>query len=57
MHEHYRDSKIKELRDQLVRFAPKAQKIEQAARAESLLADLQPDRCYAYDFLCFRLTN
>src|SRR5690606_13335874 len=57
MHEHYRDSKLKELRDQLVRFAPKAQKVEQAARAEQLIGELEPDRSYAYDYLCYRITN
>ncbi len=57
MHEHYRDAKLRELRDQLVRFAPKAQKVEQAARAELLLAEIEPDRAYAFDFLCFRVTN
>lgn len=57
MHEHYRDSKLKELRDQLVRFAPKVQKVEQAMRAEQLLSEIEPDRSYAYDFLCFRITN
>jgi len=57
MHEHYRDSKLKELRDQLVRFAPKVQKVEQATRAEQLLGELEPDRSYAYDFLCYRITN
>lgn len=57
MHEHYRDSKLKELRDQLVRFAPKVQKVEQSTRAEQLLSELEPDRSYAYDFLCYRITN
>ncbi len=57
MHEHYRDSKLQELRDQLVRFAPKAQKIDQAARAEQLLGEIEPGRNYAYDFLCYRITN
>ncbi|HBJ35399.1 MAG TPA: RNA polymerase subunit sigma-70 [Planctomycetaceae bacterium] len=57
MHEHYRDSKLKELRDQLVRFAPKAQKVEQATRAEQLLCEIEADRSYAYDFLCYRITN
>jgi RNA polymerase primary sigma factor/RNA polymerase sigma factor len=57
MHEHYRDSKLKELRDQLVRFAPKVQKVEQATRAEQLLSEIEPDRSYAYDFLCYRITN
>ncbi len=57
MHTEYRDAKVKELRDQLVRFAPKAQKLEQTARAEQLLGEIESDRSYAYDFLCYRITN
>ncbi len=57
MHEEYRDAKLKELRDQLVRFAPKAQKVELGARIESLLSEIDLDRSYAYDFLCYRITN
>jgi len=57
MHEEYRDSKVKELRDQLVRFAPKTQKVELGARAEQLLLEIESDRVYAYDFVCFRVTN
>lgn len=57
MHEDYRDAKIKELRDQLTRFAPKAKKIEQAALAEQLYGELEAGRSYAFDFLCFRVTN
>src|SRR5690606_27196663 len=30
---------------------------EQAARAEQLLAELEPERSYAYDYLCYRITN
>ncbi len=57
MHEDYRDAKIKELRDQLTRFAPKAKKIEQAALAEKLFGEVEADRSYALDYLCFRVTN
>ena len=57
MHEEYRDEKIKELRDQLTRFAPKAKKVEQAALAEKLYAEIESDRTYAFDYLCFRVTN
>ncbi len=57
MHEDYRDAKIKELRDQLTRFAPKAKKIEQAALAERLYSEVEADRSYAFDYLCFRITN
>lgn len=56
MHENYRDTKIKELREQL-RFAPKAKKVEQAAAAEKVLGEIEPDRTYAFDYLCFRITN
>ncbi len=57
MHEEYRDAKLKELRDQLTRFAPKAKKIEQAALAEKLFTEIEPDRAYSFDYLCFRITN
>lgn len=57
MHEDYRDVKIKELRDQLTRFAPKAKKLEQSILAEKLYSEIEPDRPYAFDYLCFRVTN
>ncbi len=57
MNTQYRDTKIKELRDQLTRFAPKAKKVEQAALAEKLYGEIEDDRSYAFDYLCFRITN
>ena len=57
MHEEYRDQEIKALRDQQVRFAPRPKKLEQAARAEKLLSEVDPEREYSYDFLCFRITD
>ena len=57
MNTQYRDAKIKELRDQLTRFAPKAKKVEQATLAEKLYGEVEADRSYAFDFLCFRITN
>ncbi len=56
MHDNYRDTKIKDLRDQL-RFNQKTKLIEQAAAAETLLSEIEDDRDYAYDFLCYRITN
>ena len=56
MHNNYRDAKIKDLRDQL-RFNQKTKLIEQAAAAETLLCEIDDGRDYAYDFLCFRITN
>ncbi len=57
MHEDYRDAKVKELRDQLTRFAPKAKKVEQSILAEKLYGEIEPDRPYAFDYVCFRITN
>ena len=56
MHEDYRDQAVKELRDQL-RFAPRAKKLDHAARAEKLLSEIQPTKDYAYDYLCYRITD
>ena len=57
MHEDYRDEKVKELRDQLTRFAPKTKKVEQAALTEKLYGEVESDRSYAFDYCCFRITN
>lgn len=57
MHGEYRDENIKQLRDQQVRFAPRGKKIEQAARAENLLAELNDDHMYSFEFVCFRITD
>lgn len=57
MHSAYRSHVIKELRDQQVRFAPRAKKLEQVDRAERLLAELDPARTYSYEYLCFRITD
>lgn len=57
MNTDYRISLIRELRDQQVRFAPRAKRNEQADRAESLLTELDPSKNYPYDFLFYRVTE
>ena len=57
MNTDYRISLIRELRDQQVRFAPRAKRNEQADRAETLLSELDPSKNYPYDFLFFRVTE
>jgi RNA polymerase primary sigma factor/RNA polymerase sigma factor len=57
MHSQYRNSALKQLRDQQVRFAPREQKLVQINRAERLLAEIVPDRTYTYEYLCFRITD
>ncbi len=57
MHQDYRIGLIRELRDQQVRFAPRTRRLEQAERAERLLADLDLEREYPYEFIYFRVTD
>jgi RNA polymerase sigma factor (sigma-70 family) len=48
---------LKQLTDQQVRFAPPQRRLEQLARAERLLAEIEPTRQYPYQFVCFRITE
>ncbi len=57
MHHDYLCPALREFRDQQVRFAPRQKKLEQADRAERLVHELQPDRTYTYEYLCFRITR
>ncbi len=57
MHNEYKVDAMRELRDQLVRFAPRDKKLEQIDRAEKLLREIDPARTYNYEYLCFRVTT
>ena len=57
MHSEYRVSAMRELRDQQVRFAPREKKLEQVVAAEKLLTEIEPDRIYTYEYLCYRITR
>ena len=57
MHTDYKSPSIRELRDQQVRFAPREKKIEQIDCAEKLLREMQTDRTYNYEYVCFRITG
>jgi len=48
---------LRQLRDQQVRFAPRDKKIEQVNRAERLIAELEPNRTYTYEYIFFRVTD
>jgi RNA polymerase sigma factor (sigma-70 family) len=48
---------LKQLADQQVRFAPPPRRLEQLARAERLLAEIDPHRQYPYQFVCYRITD
>jgi len=53
----YKQQTLKELADQQVRFAPPARRLEQLKRAEQLLAEIDLNRAYPYQFICFRVTD
>src|SRR5215469_1669169 len=57
MHRDYINTSLRELCDQQVRYAPREKKVEQANRAERLLTELDPDRTYTYEYLCYRITD
>jgi RNA polymerase sigma factor (sigma-70 family) len=48
---------LKQLTDQQVRFAPPARRLEQLARAQKLLGEIEPNRSYPYQFVCYRVTD
>src|SRR5438552_9754759 len=53
----YRHPKMRELKDQQVRFAPLDRRLEQIQRAESLLAEIDENKKYPYPFVCYRITG
>ena len=57
MNSSYINPILKQLRDQQIRFAPRDKKLEQANRAENLLAEIDDGRVYPYEYLCFRITD
>ncbi|MFN9878511.1 MAG: sigma-70 family RNA polymerase sigma factor [Planctomycetota bacterium] len=57
MQEKYRCQLMRELCDQQVRFAPREKKAEQVDRAERLLREIDPQKTYSYEFVCFRVTG
>src|SRR5438552_72144 len=48
---------LEQLTDQQVRFVPPARRMDQLARAERLLAEIDPDKQYPYQFICYRITD
>jgi RNA polymerase primary sigma factor len=57
MHSEYINPAIRQLRDQLVRFAPREKKLEQVDLAERLLGEIETNRTYTYEYVCFRVTK
>ena len=53
----FKHQALKELADQQVRFAPPERRLEQLSRTEQLLNEIDPDKTYPYQFVCFRVTD
>jgi RNA polymerase sigma factor (sigma-70 family) len=53
----FKQTTLKELTDQQVRFAPPGRRLEQLKRAERLLAETDTTKQYPYQYVCFRITE
>ncbi len=53
----FRITELEQLADQLVRFAPPARRLEHLANAERLLTEVDGQKRYPYQFVCFRITD
>lgn len=56
MHQ-FKHHPLSELTDQQVRFAPPARRLDHLARAERLLAELDPTKEYPYQYIVYRITD
>src|SRR6516164_9321294 len=53
----FKNPALKQLTDQQVRFTPPVRRQEQLARAQKLLAEIEPGKKYPYQYVCFRVTD
>src|SRR3954463_13674347 len=57
MQREYKSPELSELRDQQIRFAPRAKKLQQVEAAERLIAEIDSEKTYPYEYVCFRGTG
>ena len=57
MHSEYRTPILKQLRDQQVRYAPREKRMRQVDNAEQLFREIEAEKTYPYELLCFRITG
>ena len=53
----YQYPALQELAHQQVRFAPPQRRLEQLKRAERLLSEIDLEKDYPYQFICYRVTD
>jgi RNA polymerase sigma factor (sigma-70 family) len=57
MQRDYQSPELRELRDQQIRFAPRVKKLQQVEAAERLIAEIDSEKAYPYEYVCFRVTG
>ena len=57
MQREYQSTVLSDLRDQQIRFAPRPKKLQQVEAAERLISEIDPEKTYPYDYVCFRVTG
>jgi RNA polymerase sigma factor (sigma-70 family) len=57
MQRDYQNPELRELRDQQIRFAPRVKKLQQVEAAERLIAEIDSEKTYPYEYVCFRVTG
>jgi RNA polymerase primary sigma factor/RNA polymerase sigma factor len=57
MQREYQTPELQELRDQQIRFAPRIKKLQQVEAAERLIAEIDGEKAYPYEYVCFRVTG
>jgi hypothetical protein len=57
MGSNYSHPALRQLKEQQARFAPRERRLEQIDRAERLLGEIQPEKTYPYEYLCYRITG
>jgi RNA polymerase primary sigma factor len=57
MQRDYQNSTIRDLCDQQIRFAPRVKKLQQVEAAERLISEIDLEKEYPYDYVCFRVTG
>jgi RNA polymerase sigma factor (sigma-70 family) len=53
----FKNQILEQLTDQQVRFAPPNRRMEQLARAERLLGEVEASKQYPYQYVCYRITD
>jgi len=53
----YKHEALKELATQQVRFVPPARRLQHLSRAEALLTEIDLNKVYPYQFLCYKITD